>query len=43
VGLDGDVLCMEGFGASGPAEELFVHFGFTVENTVARAKKLLGI
>ncbi len=38
-----DVLCMEGFGASAPAELLFEKFGFTVENIVNRACKLIGV
>ncbi len=42
VGLDGDVLAMEGFGASGPAGKLFERFGFTAAHVAARAKKLLG-
>nr|MDD6335625.1 transketolase [bacterium] len=37
VGLDGDVVCMEGFGASGPANRLFEHFGLTVDHVVERA------
>lgn len=37
-----DVLCMEGFGASAPAELLFEKFGFTVDNIVNRARKLIG-
>ncbi len=41
TGLDGDVLSMEGFGASAPADLLFKRFGFTVENVVKRAKDLL--
>ena len=41
VGLDGTVIGMESFGASAPAKELFAKFGFTVENVVAQAKKLL--
>ena len=41
VGLDGDVLGMTTFGASGPYQDVLKHFGFTVENTVARALKLL--
>ncbi len=36
-----DVLCMESFGASGKASDLFRHFGFTIENVVARAQALL--
>ncbi|RUM45778.1 MAG: transketolase, partial [Hydrogenimonas sp.] len=37
-----DVLCMQSFGASGKAGDLFEHFGFTVPNVVARVKALLG-
>ena len=40
VGLEGDVIAMKGFGASGPAEELFKKFGFTIENIVAKALEL---
>lgn len=38
---DGDVLGMTTFGESAPAEQLMKEFGFTVENVVARAKKLI--
>ncbi|MBT3347647.1 MAG: transketolase [Thiotrichales bacterium] len=41
VGLEGDVVCMSSFGESAPAGELFKQFGFTVENVVATAKKVL--
>jgi transketolase len=41
VGLDGDVLGMTTFGASGPSSDVLKHFGFTVENVVERALKLL--
>jgi transketolase len=41
VGPGGDVLGMTTFGASGPYQEVLKHFGFTVENTVDRALKLL--
>lgn len=41
VGLDGDVIGMEQFGASAPWEKLMEHFGFTAENVVERAKKLI--
>jgi transketolase len=41
VGLDGDVISMERFGASAPAEKLFAHFGFTVERVIERARGLL--
>ena len=37
VGLDGKVVGMTGFGASGPASELFKKFGFTAENVAAAA------
>ncbi|MBX7222656.1 MAG: transketolase [Blastocatellia bacterium] len=38
---EGDIIGMTTFGASAPAEVLFEKFGFTVENIVNRAKKLL--
>ena len=41
IGLDGDVVAMNTFGVSGPANKCFEHFGFTVENVVAKAKALL--
>jgi len=41
VGLEGDVLGMTTFGASGPSQDVLKHFGFTVENVVERALKLL--
>ncbi len=41
VGLQGDVVGMHSFGESAPADELFVHFGFTLENVISRAKDLL--
>ena len=40
TGLDGAVVSMKGFGASGPAAELFEKFGFTVENVVNAVKNL---
>jgi transketolase len=40
VGLDGHVVGIDTFGASAPAEALFKHFGFTVEEVVAAAKSL---
>ncbi len=42
VGLDGRVIAMEGFGASGPAATLFEHFGFTVDNVVKTVKEVVG-
>jgi len=41
VGLDGDIIGMTTYGASGKYEEVMKHFGFTVDNVVARALKLL--
>ena len=41
VGEKGDVIGMNSFGASAPGNELMERFGFTAENIVRRAKKLL--
>jgi len=41
VGPDGDVIGMTDFGASAPYQISFQHFGFTIENVVARTKQLL--
>ena len=41
VGLDGDTLTVDRFGASAPAEDVFRDYGFTLENVVRKAKKLL--
>ena len=41
VTAEGDVIGIDSFGHSAPAEELFELFGFTVDNVVNRAKKLL--
>ena len=38
VGLEGAVVGIDTFGESAPAPVLFKHFGFTVENVVAKAK-----
>ncbi|SDE00346.1 transketolase [Aquimonas voraii] len=40
VGLDGAVIGIDSFGASAPADQLFKHYGFTVEKIVAAAKGL---
>ncbi len=37
AGEQGEIIAMEGFGASAPAGKLFPHFGFTVENVVEKA------
>jgi transketolase len=41
VGEDGDVVAMEGFGASAPAKVLYKHFGFTGEAVANRARAVL--
>ena len=40
VGLDGAVVGLDRFGASAPAEQLYMHFGITAEAVVARARAL---
>ncbi|WP_313685210.1 transketolase [Pantoea sp.] len=41
TGLDGKVIGMKSFGESAPANVLFKHFGFTVENVLESARSLL--
>ncbi|HEX3086749.1 MAG TPA: transketolase [Pyrinomonadaceae bacterium] len=41
AGPNGDVICLDRFGASAPGEVALKHLGFTVENVVARAGALL--
>lgn len=41
VGLQGDVIGIDTFGASAPAKVLFEKFGFTADAIVVRAEKLL--
>jgi transketolase len=41
VGLDGDVIGLDRFGASAPGPKVMAAFGFTAENAAARAKKLV--
>ncbi len=41
VGDAGDTLSVDRFGASAPAEDVFRDYGFTVENVVKKAKKLI--
>jgi transketolase len=41
VGLEGAVVGIDTFGESAPAGVLFKHFGFTVDNVVAKAKLIL--
>ena len=37
AGPTGEIIAMDGFGASGPAKTLFNNFGFTAENVVEKA------
>ncbi len=41
TGLDGEIISMETFGDSAPAKELFKEFGFTVENVVETAERMV--
>lgn len=41
VGTRGAVVGMDTFGESGPADAVFKHFGFTVDNVVAVAERVL--
>jgi transketolase len=41
IGSHGDTITQDRFGLSAPAEDVFKEFGFTVENVVAKAKKML--
>jgi transketolase len=41
VGLHGEVVSIDTFGASAPAGKLFEHFGFTVQHVVEVAKGVL--
>ncbi len=41
VGLEGDVIGIDRFGESAPAEKLFEYFGFTVENVVNAVKRVI--
>ncbi len=42
AGDEGEILAMDGFGVSGPWQQLAEKYGFTAENVTARARKLLG-
>lgn len=41
VGLKGEVVSIDSFGASAPADLLFKHFGLTAENIVSKARTVL--
>lgn len=42
LGSNGQFIGMSGFGASGPAEELYEHFGITAENVADAARRVTG-
>jgi len=41
VGPDGDVVSWDDFGASAPMKDLLKHFGFTVDDVVAKARAVM--
>ena len=41
IGLDGDIISLDTFGASGRADKLFEQYGFTVKNVVNKAIELM--
>ena len=43
IGLEGKTITMDKFGESGPANELFQRYGFTTENVIHEAKKILNL
>ncbi len=43
IGPSGDMIGVDRFGASAPADVLLQNYGFTVDDVVARARKLLAI
>jgi transketolase len=42
VASEADVVCMRGFGASGPFKQLYEHFGIMPEHVAERARAVLG-
>ena len=41
TGLNGEVIAIDDFGASGKAEELFIKFGFTTKNIIKRSIEIV--
>ena len=41
IGLDGEMVCMDNFGASAPFAKLFDKYGFTAENICNKVKSIL--
>ena len=42
IGLDGEAICIDHYGASAPAGKLFETYGFTAANTITTVKRILG-
>ncbi len=42
VGNDGAVIGLDGFGESAPSGDVMKHFGFTVDNVIASARRVVG-
>jgi transketolase len=40
VGLNGDTLTIDTWGASAPGDKVFAEYGFTVDNAIAKFKAL---
>ncbi|TKC18794.1 transketolase [Robertmurraya kyonggiensis] len=41
IGLEGDIIAIDQFGASAPGDQLMKEYGFTVENVVSKMKSIL--
>ena len=41
VGLEGDIIGIDRFGASGKATDLFPHFGFSADNVQKHIERIL--
>jgi len=41
AGVRSAMICLDTFGESGPADQVFEHFGFNVENVVNRVKEII--
>jgi transketolase len=41
IGEAGDMVCVDGYGISAPIKVILETFGFTVDNIVAHARKLV--
>jgi transketolase len=41
VGTEGEVVGRDDFGASAPIKDVMLHFGFTVDNVLAKARAVI--